>query len=241
MHYDRAPITEAIIDLQVRPREGVTLSEIEGVRSGEEGLYPDAKKFAVAHGQFEVGERVVASAQQEHTGYVFASADRKQLMQSRLDGFTFSRLAPYETWESFRDEARRLWALYRERTSPAEIRRVAVRYINRFDLPGPQVELKDYFRTSPEISSDLPQSMSGFFLRVVIPQTDLKGQLLINQTIVPSLKPDVASVVLDIDVFRDSDVPNAENEVWHYFELLRNRKNDVFEACITDRARELIR
>lgn len=241
VHYSRAPITEAIIDLQVKPRGGLTLSDVERVRSGEESSYPEIKRFAIAHGQFEVGERLVASAQQEHTGYGFTSADQKQVVQVRIDGFTFSRLAPYEHWTAFRDEARRLWLLYRERVVPDEILRIALRYINRFDLPGPRIELKDYFRTTPEISPELPQSLSGFFLRLVIPQDDLKGQLLINQTIAPPAKPDVVSVILDIDLFRNSDVPNDETAIWDYFELLHDRKNHVFEACITDRARELIR
>ena len=189
----------------------------------------------------EVGDRVAASAKQEHTGYVFTSTDKKQVLQARFDGFTFSRLAPYREWESFRDEARRLWTVYRERTSPAEVLRLAVRYINRFDLPGPNTELKDFFRTTPEISPDLPQTLSSFFLRVVIPQDDLNGQLLINQTIIPPASPDAVSVVLDIDLFRDTEVPDREDGIWQFFEQLHDRKNDVFEACITDRARELIR
>lgn len=241
LHYSKAPITEAIIDLRVKPREGLSLSDVEQVRRGEEQSYPDVRHFAIAHGHFEVGERVGASATQQETGFVFSSADKKQVVQTRIDGFTFSRLAPYETWESFRDEGRRLWTLYRERVSPAEVRRLAVRYINRFDLPGTQIELKDYFRTTPEVSPDLHQLMSGFFMRVVIPQEELKGQLIINQTIVPPANPAVLSVVLDIDLFREIEVPNSEDEIWQFFEQLHDRKNNVFEACITERAREIIR
>jgi uncharacterized protein (TIGR04255 family) len=241
LHYNRAPITEAIIDLQVKPRDGLTLSEVEHVRAGEEQSYPGIQQVTNVHGHLEVGERVAASAKQERTGLALASADNKQVAQARLDGFTFSRLAPYQEWESFRDEARRLWTLYRERTSPAEVTRLAVRYINRFDLPGPNIELKDFFRTTPEISPDLPQVLSSFFFRVVIPQDDLKGHLLISQTVVPPIRPDVFSVVLDIDLFRDAEVPFREDGIWHFFEQLHDRKNHVFEACITDRARELIR
>lgn len=241
LHYGKAPITEAIIDLRVKPREGLTLSDIEQVRRGEEPAYPEVRRFAIAHGHIEVGERVGASATKEETGFVFSDADQKQVVQTRIDGFTFSRLAPYDTWESFRDEGRRLWTLYRERVCPTEVMRLAVRYVNRFDLPGSPVELKDYFRTSPEVSPDLHQLMSGFFLRVMIPQEDLKGHLIINQTRAPHANPEVLSVVLDIDLFREIEVPNREDEIWQFFEQLHDRKNDVFEACITERARELIR
>ncbi len=241
LHYSKAPITEAIIDLRVFPREGLTLSDIEQVRRGEEQSYPDVKRVAIAHGHFEVGVRIGASATTKETGFVFTSGDQRQIVQTRMDGFTFSRLAPYETWDSFRDEARRLWTLFRDRANPIEIKHLAVRYVNRFDLPGTRIELKDYFRTCPEVSPDLPQPMIGFFLRVLIPQEDLQAQLIINQTIIPPLTEGITSVVLDIDLFREVDVPNTENEMWEFFERLHVRKNDIFEACITDQARELIR
>jgi uncharacterized protein (TIGR04255 family) len=241
VRYSNAPITEAIIDLRVKPREGLTMQIVESVRDGEEAAYPEVRKLNIARGELEIGERVAASAVQQQVGISNISPDKKQVFQSRTDGFTFSRLAPYETWDPFRNEARRLWTLYRERVRPTEVCRLAVRYVNRFDLPGTRVELKDYFRTTPEISSDLPQVMNGFFFRVVLPQEDLNGQVLINETIIPPAKPDVLSVVLDIDLFRDIEVPNDEESIWGFFEKLRARKDEILEACITDRAKELIR
>lgn len=117
--------------------------------------------------------------------------------------------------------------------------RLAVRYINRIDLPLPVHDLKDYLRTVPEVSPDLPQGLAGYFMQVAIPQEDIKSTVLLNETIVPPAKPDVVSVVLDIDIFRTEDLPSEEEPMWGLFEELRIRKNSVFEACITDRTREL--
>ena len=64
--------------------------------------------------------------------------------------------------------------------------------------------------------------------------------LLLNETVVPPAKPNVVSVVLDIDVFRTKDVPRNDSDRWTFFEMLHTRKNDVFEASITDATRELI-
>ena len=239
LHYDKAPITEAIIDIHVKPH-GLTLSQLEKSLDGEDERYPIAKPLVKFHGYMEIGERTATETKQEQIGFVRKDEAEKQVSQFRLDGFTFSRLTPYESWEPFRDEAKRLWCLYRERTAPVEITRVAVRYVNRFDIPGTQIELKDYFRTSPEISPDLPQSLAGFFMRIMIPQDDLKAQLLINETIIPPPAPGLVSIVLDIDLFRDKDVPNSEAEIWSLLEQLRTRKNEVFKACITERTERLI-
>src|SRR5262249_10954306 len=121
------------------------------------------------------------------------------------------------------------------------IERVAVRYINRLDLPGDRVELKDYLRTAPELSPDLVQGLVGFFMQLNIPHTDIKCTSLLNEITVEAPEPGVVSVVLDIDLFRTEDLPQAEQDLWSLFETLHERKNEIFEACITDRTRELIK
>lgn len=238
--YSKAPITEAIIDFQVKLPGNVSLADLERVGSGEKLAYPRKKITTIARGRVEFGERIGTTASQEHTGFLFISEDEKQIFQSRRDGFTLSRLAPYLGWDLLQKEARRLWSIYKEVVKPETIGRLAVRYINRFDVPGDRFETKDYFRTGPELSSELPQVLSGFFLRIQSPQPDVGGQLIINQTIIPPAKPNVTSVVLDIDLYRDEDVPQGDNEIWSLLEQFHQHKNVVFEACITARSRELI-
>ena len=240
-HYPNAPITEAIIDLRVKPRADLHLEELEAVRAGEEDAYPRSNKIYQTEGTVTVQEGVPPSATAQHQvlGFKFTSEGGKSIWQSRLDGFTFSQLAPYANWEPFRDEGRRLWRLFRARSAPVAVERLAVRYVNRIDIPTPSIDLKEYFRTSPEISPDLPQELAGYFMQLQLPQSDLVGQVLINQTIVPPPREDVVSVVLDIDLIRAEDVPNTEEAIWDFFEKLHVRKNEIFEACITDKTRRL--
>jgi len=78
-------------------------------------------------------------------------------------------------------------------------------------------------------------------MQLRIPQADIKSLLLLSQAIIEPAKPGVVSVVLDNDIFRAEEVPTDEGEVWEFFDMLRERKNDVFEACITDKSRELFK
>ncbi|MDA0284949.1 MAG: TIGR04255 family protein [Planctomycetota bacterium] len=244
-HYTNAPITEAIIDLRVTPRDGLTLADVDSIHEGLEDDYPDREDTIEAVGIMEVraGVGASASARQSRTGSKYRSADGKYIWQIRLDGSTFTRLAPYESWEPFRDEAHRLWKLYRDKVSPKAITRLAVRYINRVDIPvscpDESVDLQEYFRTSPEISSDLPQRLNQFFLRLAIPYAPVGGTAVINQTIIPPPKEGVVSVVLDIDLVRSEGVPYTDSEIWTIFESLHDGKNDIFEACITPKTRKL--
>jgi uncharacterized protein (TIGR04255 family) len=241
-HYPKAPITEALIDIRVELPEGTTVASLAAVQVGLETAYPTKKNRNVTTVQGKFGDQVVATAAAtKHDGYLFMSCDQTQVFQARLDGFTMSRLYPYESWEPFRDEARRLWDVYRSVAKPTKVTRLAVRYINRLDLPFPVADLKVYLRTVPEVSSELPQNLAGYFMQLQIPQEDIRSSLLINQAIIEPARPGVASVVLDNDIFRSEDLPTDEEGIWDFFEVLRIRKNDVFETSLTDRARELFR
>jgi uncharacterized protein (TIGR04255 family) len=237
--YPNAPITEAGIHLMVQPSDGISVGDLVRCHEGEENSYPLSKELQMATGHFEMGPRVSAAASAQHVGFVYTSSDQRQVYQVRVDGFLFSRLAPYESWEAFCKEARRLWQLYRERLKPAAVTRVAVRYINRLDIPAERIEIKDYLRTMPEIGEGLPQTLAGYFMQLQIPMDDIRSKLFLNETIGQSPKSGCLALILDIDLFRSDDIPNDEESIWQMFETLRVRKNEVFEACITDRAREL--
>lgn len=238
-HYKKAPITEAIVDLRVESPPDLSISGLNKAHEGQEASYPVVEQLHRAFGQMQIGPQVSATAGKQHIGYLFRSGDAKQIYQARLDGFAMSRLAPYDNWNVLRDEARRLWDIYRRVTKPVSVTRLAVRYINRIDIPIPLQDFKDYLRTVPEVSPDLPQGLAGYFMQLTIPLEDIKSLVLINETIIEPVNRNVVSVVLDIDIFRTADLPAHEEGIWAFFEELRFRKNDVFEACITDKAREL--
>lgn len=239
-HYSRAPLTEALLDIRVELPSEVGLSSLAKVQVGQEDDYPKREACFIVHGQMSVGSEVGASAKQTSNGYRLISKDNRQIFQVRLDGFTFNRLAPYETWESFRDEARRLWNIYRSIAGPKNITRIAVRYINKLDLPLPFTDFKDYLRTVPEVSPGMSQGLSGYFMQLQLPQVDLNAMVILNQALIPPPAPNMVSVLLDIDLYGESDLPSDEQGLWERFELFRIRKNKVFEACITDRVRRMI-
>lgn len=239
--YPNAPITEAVIELRVTTAvEPGKFSEL--VAGDEHSRYPKCDPLVLTVGKMHVRGDAVSKMSAEHSqeGVKFASADGKYVWQARRNGMALSRLAPYESWEPFRDEARRLWNLYRESAHPESIERLAVRYINRIDIPLHEVDLKEYLRTGPEISSDLPQKLSAFFMQLRIPTSD-KREVLINQTLVPPSAENTTSVVLDIDLAQRNDVAQVDSEIWNTFEELRVQKNAIFEACVTDKTRELFK
>lgn len=239
--YSRAPISEAVIDLRVEPAEGTDLSTLEPIGPLYAPRYPTKKRLSVVMSKLQVGQEVSASSTSKEIGFRFESADGKQIVQAQVEGFTLSRLMPYESWEPFRDEARHLWEMYRDVVHPRKVSRAALRYINRLDIPAPLHDLRDFLRVVPDLPPELPQTVSGFFLHLTIPHEDLKSTLLLTQTFIDPPAPSVISVILDIDLSRTEDLPASEAGLWALLEELRVRKNEIFEACITDQTREMIR
>ena len=144
----------------------------------------------------------------------------------------------------FSSDAKSLWEIYKEICRPKHVTRAAIRYINQINIPVnklTELELKDYLSTVPEVSPHLSQkALQTFFMQLHIPQQDLDCMLVINEAIAPPTNPEIVTVILDLDLFRQEVWDSNDEDIWHFLEKLRHRKNEVFEASITDRTRELI-
>lgn len=237
MHYSKAPITEAIIDIKIEPSDNF---KVENFSKFIDADYPEKKPLKIAHAHFQLGDKTTSETTTKDVGFVNTSSDKLQIFQCRNDGFTFSRLAPYDRWQTFSNEAKRLWKIYKEIVSPKRVSRIAVRYVNRIDLPLPIEDLKPYLKIYPEISSELSFDINHFFLQLQIPVKDIECKLLINETMIPPPSANLISIVLDIDLFKDVNVPQDDDEMWKFFEVLRLKKNEIFESCLTDITKKLI-
>lgn len=243
LHFEHAPITEAVIDLRVDLPEDIDLEALASIEHSLTG-YPDKRERFEIAAQIEAGRAVAARAEQRRIGYDFVDDSKLHVFQARLNGFTFSRLLPYNNWEEFSGEARRLWDSYLAVAKPTRVTRIAVRYINRLELPLPFEDFHEFLNFTPEVPEGLPQGLSQYFLHLELPDDQTGGMIVLNQTILPSDSgvetQSILPVLLDIDVFRTVSSRAEDSAVWSTLEQLRLRKNAVFLACITDRTKELI-
>lgn len=107
-------------------------------------------------------------------------------------------------------------------------------------MPLPITELREYLRTLPEISSDLSQVLNGYVMQLLILQKDFGGMLSLIEATVPPPRPEVFSVNLDIDLFKESTTEfDSDEKVWRLLDILRHKKNEIFERCITEKARTM--
>jgi uncharacterized protein (TIGR04255 family) len=241
-HYPHAPITEALIDFRVAYPQGISLEKLKRFGAEVRGQYPNESPRDIVQGQIDFSMSNPHSQSSRSTvGYIFHSGDRRQAVQARLDGFTFSRFAPYQDWHHLIDETRRLWTVFVKLLEPTAVLRVAVRYINQINLPLKEGTLtfEHYLRTFPGMDMDDKVLLEQFFLRLVMPQEDLSAQLILTEALLPQQGASLG-VILDIDLFRENlSLEVQSNEIWDMLERYRARKNKYFEASITDATREM--
>lgn len=236
-HLSRAPIKEAVIDIRLAPMREVSLDHLWRELAQR---YPSQMDIWNTSFGFEVGADGVAKpmeATRAPNGKRLTDTSGRYVAQIRTDGFTFSRLPPYETWEDLREEAMSLWKLYLPLIEGSRVTRVATRYINVLPLKMP-IDFDDYLTVAPQVPSDLPQAIHGFFCRLALPDPETGATTIVTQASETGTQ-DAAPVTLDIDTFKDMNVVATDEAVWTTLDQLRNVKNKIFFEYITERTAEL--
>lgn len=241
--FPNAPITEAILEIMVDlPKEFPVenlLKFPKPIKIRFQKLI--TKRYFQAKFNFR-GDVTVLPDEQKVLGYELHSDEEKKVLQSRLDGFAFSKLGSYYGWDSFHSEARELWEYYALVTQPSKIVRISLRYVNRIELPRHMEKFDEYIRTNPQIAPDLPQGVSNFFMRLEIPEQSIHGVAVMILTLEVPVDSEKLPLIFDIDVMNQSqyDLENKE-QIWIEFEKLRKFKNQLFFESITEKTKELFR
>jgi uncharacterized protein (TIGR04255 family) len=241
----RAPAREALIDIQFEPRV-----PIEIVREFEQRVGVSFERSTpIWEAMFELKFSKEEGTQQgggkqSAVGVRLESSSPPHVLQCRTNGFTFSRLSPYGRWEDLREATRKVWAEFIALAPAFVVTRIAVRYINEIKLPLPIRDFSDYLTCPPEVPPTLPQAISAFLQRVVIPDqehdcTSIITQALEDQAIIDE-KGTFVVVLLDIDVFRMTQIESNNIEaVWSSLDTLRNQKNRMFFEHLTETTVEM--
>lgn len=237
--YARAPVVEAAIDIRCVNRPNFTMADIAIL---SESFSDDFQQEAEA---YEVDEEVRADGTRRRTerpvGVMLRSvADPRSVLQLQVEGMALSRLGPYERWEPFRDDARRLWTLYSDAAKPQVISRLGVRYINRIIVGDVVDDLRPFLNIYPVTPWGMRSPPTGFSLQIRHP-LDQSVTLVVNQGTITDAKTKQIAVLLDLDAIIQHELPASTEAVWNEVERLHVEVEKAFESAITDRVREMIR
>lgn len=240
-HLKNPPIKEAIIDLQIAPEIDFTsvtncaaalrtkFEKSQTLRRGQLRIdLSNAESFAT---NFQVDEEF---------GVRLETPDGAKVLQLRRNGFTLSYVGRYDDWGEFSFEARALWQPFGACMTKARVTRIATRFINVIKLPAGPVDLDEFLKAGPMVprgpspEASLPDRVSSFFFRTVVPIDDDGTTAIVSQALEGIAEE--RSLVLDVDVYSSADLSAGDERVWTHLSKLRTEKNKAFFSYLTDAA-----
>jgi uncharacterized protein (TIGR04255 family) len=245
-YLEQAPIVEAVIEIRTRVESPWEESALKEQLKAKLLGYP--KIFSQSEFRHETKMKPGQPPEQIlHSlgwkGLRFQSADGRYIAQFNRDGFIFSRLRPYESWEQFKEEAMRLWMMYTDLAKSLEVQRLGVRFINRIALPVGEVRLENYLRVPPQPPEGLDLQMMSFFHQDNLSVAAHPYLVNIVKTVQPPQRPgsDGGALILDIDVGTTESFQQAGAAIDIRLAEMRWLKNKIFYSSLTKEALESLK
>ena len=238
---ERPPILEAVLDIRFRARTELEVGELFALREVLSETFPTSEEMKQMGAKI-LFERTGARTETEEPrqiGVLFKSKDEKLIFQARVDGITLSRLAPYRSFDELEPLLRSCWGAYVRAARPEAATRIAVRYINRFEVPI-DTNLTDWLTRPPQPAVPWVR-MGSFVHRDLWRAEDEEYAVGLVTALEPGLNGRSSQLIVDIDAFSEvrpisisADDPEASLPmVRERFSALRSIKNHFFFSLLT--------
>jgi uncharacterized protein (TIGR04255 family) len=242
-HLANAPIVEAALEIRARaeaPWEEAAILEQLKSRLPD---YPTTLALHAFQQQFQFGPNQAAQGTSQDLGlkgFRLQSRDNLQITLFNRDGFTLSRLPPYESWEQFSAEGFRLWDIYMELARPSQIQRLGLRFINRINLRPQEGSLDRYLVAPPQTPADLDFPFVAFLHHDSFAVPGESYFINVVKTVQPAQNGVTTgpALIFDIDVFSEQPFALEDKVLRDKVAEMRWLKNKFFFGSITSGAWE---
>ncbi|OFZ10922.1 MAG: hypothetical protein A2Z20_03450 [Bdellovibrionales bacterium RBG_16_40_8] len=234
------PIKEALIDIHIDPNLVQSISDLEQFRTALSGFDGDKKTLHLMETKFDLKAQESHTSQIAIEGYQFWSNDKTEVIHCRRDGFAFSRLKPYDEWKNHFPRMIEHWEKYRDTFKPVHVKRIAVRFINQFEIPHNEFELKDYFNSSPDLPVKIEHTIENFVQRLVI-KSDSDIYAVITFSSSRPTVPNITPIILDFDIYKNFRIAANSELIVNEFEQLHIFADKLFSSYITEKTEGLIK
>jgi len=172
------------------------------------------------------------------------SANDQRIVVTRQASVMYACLAPYPGWDDFSNGAHFVFDSLREKLGYREVSSIGLRYVNRIDVPlkddGPPLLPTDYLLVGVAWPPNgITTSLRAFqtVAEIEINHDQLFARVSAATAVETLIRH--ASLLFDIDVIAQADLPKKSDEFWALVGRMRDAKNSIFESGVTDAARQL--
>jgi uncharacterized protein (TIGR04255 family) len=235
--YSKPPITEAVVEIRFQQLSDADLRKTaKGLRGGYANFVEQ-----VQHSMSAPLTNPLDVSIRKTPLFQLSSPDQTELSILGQENLVISQRAPYPGWEAFVGRIQRDYLSFKKSLGYRRLTRIGLRYINRIDIPndGSGVTIERHFVNFDIEVPEVFGTMNGYHVACVLPRPDFGGFANLNSGTIISPIAQHTSVMLDIDLYKEKDLPQEERAIFDLLEVLRIDKNKLFESCVTDAARKL--
>jgi uncharacterized protein (TIGR04255 family) len=245
LHLTHAPIIEAVLDIDCDLPPTLDLSDLQADAAvALRERYPKFRKqFIQEHVITKEPDAPAAMRVNKGLGALqFLAEDEKQLVQFRLNGFSFNRLEPYTSLDKYLPEIEASWRIFRELAKPVQIRRIGIRMINRILLPMLEgtLDFGDFLLVPPRLPSiGAKLGFLSFLDQHLAMDAETGNRVNIVKTTQAPVDGKLP-LILDIDVFQlCQTTPDDWSDLLERIKSLRSLKNRIFQHTLTQQCLNL--
>lgn len=238
--YKRPPLIEAVIE--VRFDKKLTPKNISNIVKKSKQEYPLEKINRQIISEFIVSAQGVVQNNNIIEGRILDKIDLNQqsgliIMPSYM---AVVNRAPYQGWENLFSLFDKAWGILKKESEMKGVTRIGARFVNRIDIPvdddTQKINIADYLNIG--IHTPDGQGIKGYNVNFSLLLSDGFSANIITTTVEPILI-NTAALLLDIDIYKDSNIPYKDEDLFSMINSIRERKNSLFESYITDEARKI--
>ena len=230
-----APIIEAIMDVQFEG--GLTAEEVSQLADALGAFYPTRTETRQAGFSYDFSTETV-DVQEARSMFRLDGKDATELALIRPDGFSASQLTPYKSWDLLFDRFARDWSEADRVLGSRKASRLAVRYINRIDVPVDDcgiAEHEEYLTAHIRMPEGIP-SVTDFYLRFAFPVLDIGALATVQSAVMPQAVEGKASFAIDIDLAKSEGLAADREGLLEQLSRFREPKNEIYRQMLTEKA-----
>ena len=238
--FPNSPIILSIIQFRYDKIEALDYKKLMEIGKTINSTYPSIKEQFTRN--LDIKELEVTSVtlgDKITNGVVFLSKDNKQSITINEEKFTFQKHGNYNGWDDFIKDFKDNWEVFNSVLGIETLKGLSVRVVNRFNLPMNIKSPEEYFTTFINTNSGT-LSIGNFQFKYTARDASKNMHWNIAHSLERAIDNKI-TYIFDIDVLINENIPNDKNLIWEKFNLIREKKNSIFNDGITEKTKTLVR
>lgn len=232
--YANPPLIEAVCEFRFEPGDSWDLAIPGLLYKALSSQFPKRRQVRLLESTIAAKPEGIWQTVSQEERLQCLREDETALVQVGPHLLSVNHLKPYPQWKGFVPLIREALHAYRGVANPKGLQRIGLRYINRIEIPEPNVPLERYFDFYPFVGSRLPQGFFQCVVRIHVPFYGGRDVLRLAL----SDEPGKPTFILDLDYFLGQPGKVAFEDVFQWLDAAHDRVEEAFEGCVKDSLRE---